>query len=88
MGVTVVENNTEVRERYKINENEGLVVIDVKQGSGGHQLGLRPGDVILEVNKKKMLSVNDWNKEWGDKNSTLALLVSRGGQTLFISVDI
>lgn len=88
MGVTVVENNTEVRERYKINENEGLVVIDVKQGSGGHQLGLRPGDVILEVNKKKMHSVNDWNKEVGDKNSPLALLVSRGGQTLFISVEI
>ena len=88
MGITVVENNEELSERYKTKETEGLVVIEVTPGSPGHQLGLRQGDVILEVNRRKMTSVNEWKRAMDEKNKALGLLISRGGQTLFISVEM
>lgn len=88
MGVTVVENNKELSERYKTKETEGLVVVEVAPGSPGHQLGLRQGDVILEVNRRKMTSVSEWNKAMDEKSKALGLLISRGGQTLFISVEM
>ena len=34
-----------------------------------------------------MNTIEDWNKVMGAKNKSVAMLVSRGGQTLFISVE-
>ena len=62
--------------------------VKVQPGSQGSRLSLRQGDVILEVNKVKMETVSDWNKVMVSKNKALGLLVSRDGQTLFISVGM
>ena len=88
MGVTVAQNSASMRENFGIKEQSGLVVVKIQQGSQGQRLGLRAGDVVLEVNRKKMESLNDWNSAMGIKNKALGLLVSRGGQTLFISVGM
>jgi serine protease Do len=42
--------------------SDGLTVRDVDEGGLGKQLGLRPGDVLLEVNKKKVRSADDVRK--------------------------
>lgn len=88
MGITAVESSEELRERYKIKEKQGLIIVDIRNGTVGKQLGLRPGDVILEVNSKKMSSISDWNKEMSNKEKAPALLISRNGQTLFISIEM
>ena len=88
MGVTVAQNSASMREKFGLKEQSGLVVVKIQQGSQGQRLGLRAGDVVLEVNRKKMESLNDWNSAMGIKNKALGLLVSRGGQTLFISVGM
>ena len=88
IGITVAENNSDLRSRYKLKESGGLVVVKVQPGSQGSRLSLRQGDVILEVNKVKMETVSDWNKVMVSKNKALGLLVSRDGQTLFISVGM
>ena len=58
----------------------------VAPGSQGQNLGLRRGDVILEVNRIKMDSIADWERAMANEKAALGLLVSRRGQTLFISV--
>lgn len=88
MGITVSEINKEIQQRYKIDKAEGIVVISVKQGSQGEILGLQAGDVIIEVNRTKIKSLEDWNKTMGVSKKTLALLVLRQGQSLYISVGI
>ena len=87
MGISVSENNSNLVDRYRLKETKGLVVVGVDQNSEGARYGLRAGDVILEVNKQKMNTIEDWNKVMGAKNKDVAMLVSRGGQTLFISVE-
>ena len=88
MGITVSELTSELRERYGLGDGSGLVVVGIQPGTLGQKLGLRPGDVILEVNRKKMETVSDWNKAMGAGVKALGLLVSRNGQTLFISVEM
>ena len=87
MGISVSENNSNLVDRYRLKETKGLVVVGVDQNSEGARYGLRAGDVILEVNKQKMNTIEDWNRVMGAKNKSVAMLVSRGGQTLFISVE-
>lgn len=88
MGITTAVIESELQKKFKLDSNEGLVVLNVDRGSLGARLGLQPGDVILEVNKTKMKTLEDWNKVMGAKNKSLGILMSRGGQTLFISIEM
>ena len=87
MGISVSENNEKLVDRYRLKETKGLVVVGVDQNSEGAKFGLKAGDVILEVNKQKMSTVDDWTRVMDAKNKALAMLISRNGQTLFISVE-
>ena len=88
MGITAAVIDSELQRQYRLDSDEGLVVTDVDRGSLGARLGLQPGDVILEVNRTKMKTLDDWNRVMGAKNRSLGILMSRGGQTLFISVEL
>lgn len=88
MGITAAVIDSELQREYKLDSKEGLVVTSVDRGSLGARLGLQPGDVILEVNRTKMKTLDDWDKVMGAKNRSLGILMSRGGQTLFISVEM
>jgi len=88
MGMTVSPVTGELKERYKLKDDAGLVVTHVERGSLGQRIGVQPGDVILEVNKMKMTKLSDWDRAMSDKSKALAVLVSRGGATLFISVEM
>ena len=86
MGITVVLNSPEFSKQYELSETDGVVVTKIAQGSQGQRLGLRPGDVILEINRQKINSIADWERMMSAKKGALGFLVSRDGQTLFISV--
>lgn len=88
MGITVSEITNELRDRYKLKSGDGLVVIRVDRGSQGQRIGIQPGDVIIEVNKTKMTKLADWDKTMNSSGKGLAMLVSRGGATIFISVEL
>ena len=88
MGITVSEINEEIKSKYKIKGSEGLAVLNVQPGSQGYKLGLQQGDVILEVNRQKTNTINDWKNIMGARNKALGLLILRDGQTLFISADM
>ena len=86
MGITVVPNSPELGKQYGSSETEGVVVTKIAQGSQGQRLGLRRGDVILEINRHKINTIADWERMMNGKRGALGFLISRGGQTLFISV--
>ena len=88
MGITAAVIDSELQRQYDLGSREGLVVTNVDRGSLGSRLGLQPGDVILEINRTKMQTLDDWNRVMGAKNRSLGILMSRGGQTLFISVEL
>ncbi|MCR5335895.1 MAG: Do family serine endopeptidase [Synergistes sp.] len=87
LGITVVKNSESYAEEHDLSETGGVVVTKVEPGSKGQNLGLRRGDVILEVNRIKINSIEDWERATANEKAAIGLLVSRRGQTLFISVE-
>tara|TARA_Y100000588_G_scaffold390681_1_gene496890 strand:- start:484 stop:1614 length:1131 start_codon:yes stop_codon:yes gene_type:complete len=55
-----VQSIDPIMQRYlRLSSSEGVIVTDVEKRSSGEKAGLRIGDVILEVNEKKIRSAED-----------------------------
>ncbi|MDC4227561.1 MAG: PDZ domain-containing protein [Candidatus Manganitrophus sp.] len=77
-----------MEERALNQSREGVVVEGVAPGSSAEEAGLRPGDIIVEVNRKPLRNVSDYEKVISKmkKDQTVLLLVDRGGRTFFMAV--
>ncbi|MGP1451110.1 MAG: Do family serine endopeptidase [Wolinella sp.] len=82
-GLSVAPLDDGARRRYRINENEGVVVSGVRDGSVASELGFDVGDVIVQVEEYQIRDVANF-KEAMKKYSGVPkrLLVSRNG-TIF-----
>ena len=85
LGLSLAELTTDLRERYKLEENaKGVVVTDVKSDSVSAEKGVRPGDLIVEVSQEEVTTVEavaaqiTAAREAGRK-SVLLLLEGQGG---------
>jgi Do/DeqQ family serine protease len=64
----------------------GVAVAQVEQGSPAWRSGLRPGDVIQGVNRKRVRSMKEFEAAAEDSPTVLALDVKRGDSNLFVVV--
>jgi len=87
-GVQVAPVDGRARRQYDLPRDlsYGLVVTGVEPGSRADELGLRPGDVLLEVNRQKIRSASDFKKAYGASRDKLAVLLYRDGMTSYIVV--
>lgn len=65
---------------------EGVAVADVVPGSPAAQVGLRPGDIIMAVNRKPVASVDELVRAIDGAGPVVALNLLRNGAELFIVV--
>jgi serine protease DegQ len=65
---------------------EGVAVADVLPGSPAAQVGLRPGDIIMAVNRKPVSSVDELVRAIEDAGAVVALNLLRNGAELFVVV--
>ncbi len=59
---------------------DGVVVVNIAEGSTAQRVGLRPGDIILEVNGAKIESTADLERIARQNAREWRLSISRGGQ--------
>jgi S1-C subfamily serine protease len=85
-----VENLTPqtAREMKLAPETKGVVVAEVDPSSRAADAGIRTGDVIQQVNRQAVNSVQDFDHAMasGKKDQPTLLLVNREGNTLFVAV--
>ena len=62
----------------------GVQVQTIQPGSPAAETGLQPGDVIVEINKHPIKSMEDFRKYAGIKDGNLMLLVRRGSGAFFL----
>jgi serine protease Do len=88
LGVAVVPLTPERAAQAGLDRDaKGLLVEDVRPDGRAARAGLRPGDVIQEVNRKPVTSVDDLRAELRTANDRpVLLLVAREGTTLFVPV--
>ena len=56
----------------------GVVVTEVKDQSAADQAGLRPGDVINEINRVRIGSMSDYRKVVGQVKGNALVRTNRG----------
>jgi len=67
---------------------KGALVREVQPGSPAQEAGLRPGDLIQEVNRRPIRSAREFMEAVRQqKGKDLLLLVNRGGSTAFMVVE-
>jgi serine protease Do len=89
LGLIVQELTPELARRLEVPNARGVVVTDVEEGSPADEVGIRPGDVILEVNQQTITGLEDYRaavQHTGDAESVL-LLVRREGSALYVVVQ-
>ena len=85
----VHELNEELITRYGLKVTErGVVVVRVKPGSTAEEMGVREGDVILEVNRKVVASLKAYEQAASGlaKDQAVLLLLRRKGQTIYLTL--
>lgn len=58
LGLDVQELTSELAEKFKLRESSGVLIARVERGSIAETEGLREGDLIKEVNRVEIVSVN------------------------------
>ncbi|MBU1233878.1 MAG: DegQ family serine endoprotease, partial [Proteobacteria bacterium] len=85
-GITVAPLNELTREKFEINKNvkTGVAITQVEGGSTAEQAGLRSGDVILEINRQNVNSVEDFEKVYKKSKDSLLMLIYRQNSTFYL----
>jgi serine protease Do len=89
LGARIQELTPPLAARYRISSEikYGVVVISVEEGSPADYMGLQEGDVILEINRKKIETVKDFEKAVMDINLEKGIVfrLHRRGNTFYHS---
>ncbi len=69
-------------------EDQGVIVTQVESNSAADRAGIRPGDILLEVNRQTIRSVKDFENLAGDLDAKLPVLalIQRGQGTIFLTI--
>jgi len=90
MGMTVEEITPQLAKYYGLSETSGLIVVDVELNSPAAEAGVRPGDIILELDEVIVKSPEEFFKkirEYKD-GDTILFLLKRGSSTLYLTLKI
>lgn len=88
LGLTLQPVTPNIAKELEIPEDtKGLVVTQIDASGAAAQAGIRRGDVILEVNRQSVSSLEEMRTALEKSgNNSAVLLVSRGGQSTFWTV--
>jgi serine protease Do len=85
MGITVREITPELANRYGLSDDEGVIITYVEPGSPADEAGLRKGDIIKEINRKSVKTLDEYLGAIKDKKAeNILVLVKRGGTSLWV----
>jgi Do/DeqQ family serine protease len=92
LGVLVEPLTGDFAQENEIREKEGIVIVDVAQGSGADEAGLQRGDVIKEVNDAPVKDVFEYNQaiekaRGKSPKKPVVFLIKRGDATQFVAVE-
>lgn len=90
-GFSVMSLTKNIAKQLDISKNErGVVIVKVEPFSVSEEAGLKKGDVIQEINKKKIDNLSDFNKVLKNirEGDTVLLFVNRNGSKFYITLKV
>ncbi len=61
-GIEVEEITSDLARRYRVEETQGVVIVNIEPGSPADNAGLARGDVILKINDSAVNNLSDYQK--------------------------
>ncbi len=88
LGLTVQPLTPNVAQSMGLDRAEGIVVASVTPGGAADDAGLRPGDIITQINRRAVENMADYNREVGavEKGKSVLFLVRRGESSVFLAL--
>ncbi len=88
-GMQLHELTPQMEERLGIDGDQGVAVVGVDPESAAGQAGIRQGDIIVEVNRNAVKSIDDVKKSINESKNKdrLLLLVERDGGKFYIPLE-
>jgi len=87
-GLRVSEVTPDIAKQLGLKKTEGVVITGVESNSVAQGAGLKTGDIILEVNRQKILNENDYRNvmEKAKPDQGVLFLIDREGSTFFVTL--
>lgn len=90
-GFNVMDLTSEIAKQLGLSRNEnGVVIVKVDPYSPAGDANLKKGDVIQEINKKRVKNLDDFNRIIPHirKGDTLLLFINRGGNKFYVTLKV
>ena len=90
LGLTVQEITPELARNFGLSEKSGLVVVQVESNTPAAEAGMKPGDIILEIDQVEVKDIEHFNQKIQEykKGDTILFLMKRRGSTLYLTMRI
>ncbi len=89
IGISVREITPGFAERYGLTEDEGVVITSVSAGSPAALAGLRKGDIIMEIDRRRIRDYDDYTEALDErKDDKVLFLVKRKDMSLWVVVTL
>jgi Do/DeqQ family serine protease len=75
-----------IADEFRLDDDEGVVVLSVRSGSVAGRLGFKPGDIILQIGRTRISSVQDLDRAVRNQQRVWQLAIKRGGRVLQLEV--
>jgi serine protease Do len=87
-GMTLQDITPSIAESLGLSDRSGVIVTSVQEGSPADEAGIKPRDVIIQVNKVNIKTMKDFQREMGKKGAKdgALLLVKSGGAAHYVVV--
>lgn len=88
-GLTLDDLKPRWRQQFGLRDRSGVVILEVVQGSPAEQAGIRPGDLVKEVNRTPVATLAQVRQALSqtEKGRPLLLLMQREGNTYFVTLE-
>ena len=63
LGLAVQPLNVQLADAFGLDRKEGVVVVEVESGSAADKAGIKPGDVVLQVDDRRIRRVTDFHSQ-------------------------
>ncbi len=85
-GLQLQELNPDLAQQFGLKDDHGVLVAGVQPGSPAYHASIQPGDVIAEVNRQPVKSVNDLKEKiaGADSSGSLLLLVKNSHGSRYV----
>ncbi|HKC52035.1 MAG TPA: DegQ family serine endoprotease [Myxococcota bacterium] len=87
LGLEIGDLDDDLRQQFGLKDKKGVVISGVEPGSPAADAGLRPGDLVLEVDRKPVESAAALEKQLSAGADSILFFVRRGDGTLFVAVN-